>query len=219
VKEQIRPNVMHVVLVPNQKKAVRNVPSVTLVKQELDSMVLVINVLRVNTVRAVWNRLRAMHAPLVLVKVTKDKLRVQNAARANSMTLLTRRRANNVQSQRILVAKEETVVALIVQLVGGPKSKVQNASHVKPVCLATVLVKTARSVMLANTVKVKKKMVTSLIQRLVLVVQLVSFLWKKEVRNASRVVRVRLAMGVKIAPKGMQEQEPTVMLPNANNVH
>jgi hypothetical protein len=53
----------------------------------------------------------------------------------------------------------------------------------------------------------------------VLVVQLVSFLWKKEVRNASRVVRVRLAMGVKIAPKGMQEQEPTVMLPNANNVH
>jgi hypothetical protein len=82
-----------------------------------------------------------------------------------------------------------------------------------------LLAKTVRIAMLANTVKGKKKMVTSLIQRLVLVVQLVSFLWKKEVRNVSRVVRVRLAMGVKIVPKGMREKEPTVMLPNANNVH
>jgi len=87
VNEQIRPNAMHVLLVPNQKKAVRNVPNATLVKQVLDSMVLVINVLRVNTVRAVWNRLHAMHAPLVLVKVTKDKLRVQNAAPVNSTML------------------------------------------------------------------------------------------------------------------------------------
>ena len=42
---------------------------------------------------------------------------------------------------------------------------------------------------------------------------------RKEVPNVSRVVRVRLAMGVKIAPKDMREKEPTAMLPNANIVN
>ena len=70
-----------------------------------------------------------MLVQLGLVKVTKDKLRVQNAARANLMTFLTRRHANNVQSQRISMAKEETVVALIVQWVGCPKMAVRNAKR------------------------------------------------------------------------------------------
>ena len=98
---------MHVVLVPNQKKAVRNVPSVTLVKQELDSMVLVINVLRVNTVRAVWNRLCATHARLVLVKVTKDKELVCHAVPVNSTMLLVPLNVNLVLKILILVTKAE----------------------------------------------------------------------------------------------------------------
>jgi hypothetical protein len=149
----------HARLVGRLRMEVRNVPNATLVKQVLDSMALVMNVLRVNTVRAVWNRLRAMHAPLVIVKVTKDKLRVPNAAPVNSMICLVRRHANHAQTWRILVAKEETVVALIAQVVGCPKM---------------------------------------------------------EVRNVSRVVRVRLAKAVKIAQLDLLDQEKTTQ-PNANN--
>lgn len=39
---------------------------------------------------------------------------------------------------------------------------------------------------------------------------------KKAVRNVSRVVRGRLALGVKIAPWGLLEQEKTIQ-PNAND--
>ena len=42
---------------------------------------------------------------------------------------------------------------------------------------------------------------------------------KTAVRNVPHVVRVRLALGVKIAPEDMREKEPTVMLPNANIVN
>jgi hypothetical protein len=42
---------------------------------------------------------------------------------------------------------------------------------------------------------------------------------RKEVPNVSHVVRVRLAMDVKIAPKDMREKEPTILPPNANNVN
>ena len=92
-------------------------------------MVLVMNVLRVNTVRAVWNRLRAMHAPLVLVKVTKDKLRVQNAAPVNSTMWPVRSIAHCVQIRRTLVTREETAVASIVQLVGRPLVAVLNVKR------------------------------------------------------------------------------------------
>ena len=42
---------------------------------------------------------------------------------------------------------------------------------------------------------------------------------RKEVPNVSRVVRVRLAMGVKNVHWGLPEKETTIMLPNANNVN
>jgi hypothetical protein len=51
----------------------------------------------------------------------------------------------------------------------------------------------------------------------VLIAQLVGHL-KMAVRNVSRVVRVRLAMGVKNVHWGLPEKETTIMLPNANNV-
>jgi len=52
----------------------------------------------------------------------------------------------------------------------------------------------------------------------VLIAQLVGHL-KMAVRNVSRVVRVRLAMGVKNVHWGLPEKETTIMLPNANNVN
>ena len=42
---------------------------------------------------------------------------------------------------------------------------------------------------------------------------------KMAVRNVSRAVRVRLAMGVKIVHWGLPEKETTLMLPNVNNVN
>ena len=42
---------------------------------------------------------------------------------------------------------------------------------------------------------------------------------KMEVRNVSRVVRVRLAMGVNIALQGMQEKEMTLIRRSADHVN
>ena len=63
-----------------------------------------------------------------LVKATKDKLRVSNAAPVNLMTLLALMHANHVSSRRILAGKEETVVVLIAQPVGPLKMVVPNVS-------------------------------------------------------------------------------------------
>ena len=68
--------------------------------------------------------------PLVLVRVIQVKHRVYSAAQANSMRLLVPTNANHVQSQRILVKREETVVVFIVQWDGFLPRAVLN---VKPV--------------------------------------------------------------------------------------
>jgi len=134
VNEQIRPNAMHVLLVPNQKKAVRNVPNATLVKQVLDPMVLVINVLRVNTVRAVWNRLRAMHAQLVgrlrmevqnviramLADLAKQKVFVQHVRMVFiKRTKAKQNAASATLENRTSMPKQHAVVVTLVHLVAG----------------------------------------------------------------------------------------------------
>jgi hypothetical protein len=71
---------------------------------------------------------------------------------------------------------------------------------------------------IVHCVQVRRTLVKKEETVVVLIAQLVGHL-TMAVRNVSRVVRVRLAMGVNIALLGMLEQEPTVMLPNANNVN
>mgnify|MGYP006121309891 CR=1 FL=1 len=68
-----------------------------------------------------------MHiAPLVSVKVIQGRRRALNAVPVNSTTWRVLLVANCVSIQRTLVAKEETAVALIAQLVGRPKTAVLN---------------------------------------------------------------------------------------------
>ena len=71
-----------------------------------------------------------------LVKATKDKLRVQNAAPVNSTMLPVRSIVHCVQIRRTLVTREETAVASIVQLVGLRRTAVRNVSRVVRVRLA-----------------------------------------------------------------------------------
>ena len=59
--------------------------------------------------------------PLDSVKMVKDKLRASNAALVNSTMLLVLVPVNYVSTRLTLVEKEETVVALSVQLGGRPK--------------------------------------------------------------------------------------------------
>ena len=71
-----------------------------------------------------------------LVKATKDKLRVQNAAPVDSTMLPVRSIVHCVQIRRTLVTREETAVASIVQLVGLRRTAVRNVSRVVRVRLA-----------------------------------------------------------------------------------
>ena len=80
-----------------------------------------------NTVRVATEMLlRVLIARLVLVKVIQDKLRAFHAVPVNSTTMQVLLVANCVSIRRTLVAKEETVVALIAQLDGRPKTAVRN---------------------------------------------------------------------------------------------
>ena len=71
-----------------------------------------------------------------LVKATKDKLRVSNAAPVNSTMLRVLLFAKHVSIRHTLVTNEETAVASIAQPVGRPKTAVPNVSRVVRVRLA-----------------------------------------------------------------------------------
>jgi hypothetical protein len=71
-----------------------------------------------------------------LVKATKDKLRVSNAAPVNSTMLPVRPVVHCVQIRRTLVKREETALASIVQWVGLRRTAVRNVSRVVRVRLA-----------------------------------------------------------------------------------
>ena len=76
------------------------------------------------------------------------------------------------------------------------KKVVRSVNRVKPECLVMLLVKIARIVVLANTVKVKKTMVkTTLTQQLVLIVQL-GIHQLLVVPSANPVVLERTVLGV-----------------------
>ena len=77
----------------------------------------------------------ANNAPLVSVRVTKDRRRAQNAARVNSTMLRVLLVANYVSVRRTLVEREETAVASIAQLVGLPIMAVRNVPRAVPVRL------------------------------------------------------------------------------------
>ena len=70
---------------------------------------------------------------------------------------------------------------------------------------------------IVHCVQIRRTLVKKEETVVVLIAQLVGHL-KMAVRNVSRVVRVRLAMGVKNVHWGLPEKETTMMLPNANNV-
>ena len=92
----------------------------------------------------------AVNVLAVITKMKSRRHRALNAAPVNSMMLPVQFVANLVSIQRTLVAKEETAVALIAQLVGRPKTAVPNA-------LCVALERTALGVnfvMLANIVRV-----------------------------------------------------------------
>jgi hypothetical protein len=89
-------NAFLVVLVKNQRKTVLNAVHVMSVRQALVQMVRAINVKPVGSVPTAWIRPRVNIVQLVLVKMTKDKHRVWNAARVNSTMLLVRWNANCV---------------------------------------------------------------------------------------------------------------------------
>jgi hypothetical protein len=89
-------NAFLVVLVKNQRKTVLNAVHVMSVRQALVQMVRAINVKPVGSVPTAWIRPRVNIVQLVLVKVTKGKHRVWNAARVNSTMLLVRWNANCV---------------------------------------------------------------------------------------------------------------------------
>ena len=120
------------------------------------------HVVLVDIVRAAGYQRRANNAPLVLVKMIRDKRRASNAAPVNLAIPLVMPHANYALPTPIMVAKEETPRALIAQRVGRPKTAV---------------------------------------------------------RNVARAVRARLALGVKIVHRVMQDMVPSLMRPNVNNVH
>jgi hypothetical protein len=71
-----------------------------------------------NTVQAAWQVIFVNSAPKVLCKVIQDKLLVPSAVLANSLMLMGKCRANYVYLIPITATKEETAVALVVQLAG-----------------------------------------------------------------------------------------------------
>ena len=73
---------------------------------------------------------RVLVAPLVSVKVTKVKRRVQNAVPENSIVILVLLLVNSVATTLITVTKEEMQRASIAQRVGHLRSAVQNAKPV-----------------------------------------------------------------------------------------
>ena len=73
---------------------------------------------------------RVLVAPLVSVKVTKVKRRVQNAVPENSIIILVLLLVNSVATTLITVTKEEMQRASIAQRVGHLRSAVQNAKPV-----------------------------------------------------------------------------------------
>ena len=90
-----------------------------------------------------------MHiAPLVSVKVIQGRRRALNAVPVNSMMLPVRFVVHGVHVQLFLVAKEETAVASIVQVVGRPKTAVRNVIRAMPAHLEEpkVFVQNARMV-------------------------------------------------------------------------
>jgi hypothetical protein len=134
------------------KTAVPNVPREV---RGLTKMV-VKCVMRVKIVRAVWMLFVVKIVRLVSVKVTKDKLRASNAALVNSTMLLVLVPVNYVSTRLTLVKKEETVVALSVQLGGRPKkTAVPNAKLVVQEDLVVLLVETAKIAEQVNTVDPK----------------------------------------------------------------
>ena len=73
---------------------------------------------------------RVLGVPLVSVKVTKVKRRVQNAVPENSIVILVLLLVNSVATTLITVTKEEMQRASIAQRVGHLRSAVQNAKPV-----------------------------------------------------------------------------------------
>ena len=120
-------------LVGRRKTAVPNVPRAVRVRLAVGATI----AYQVNIVRAAIKMLlRALVAPLVLVKVIQDKFRAFHAIPVNSMMLQGLLVANYVAIRRSLVAREETAVASIVQLDGRPKTAVRNVSRAVQVRLA-----------------------------------------------------------------------------------
>jgi hypothetical protein len=79
---------------------------------------------------------RVSSAQLVMLNRLRNKRRALNAAPVNSMMLPVRFVVQCVYIRRTLMEKEETAVALIVQLVGRPKTAVRNVSRAARVRLA-----------------------------------------------------------------------------------
>jgi len=71
-----------------------------------------------------------------MLNLLRNKRHALNAARVSSMMLPVRIVANRVSIQHILMEREETAVALIVQLDGRPKTAVQNVLRAVRVRLA-----------------------------------------------------------------------------------
>ena len=123
-------------LVGRPKTAVRNVPRAVRVRLALGAKI----ACPVNIAQAATKMLlRVLIAQLVLVKVIQDKRRAFLAVPVNSTMLPVRFVANCVSIRRTLVEKEETVVALIAQLGGHPRTAVQNVPCAVQVHLALVV--------------------------------------------------------------------------------
>ena len=137
---------LSVQLVGRPKTAVQNVTRAVRARLALG----VNNACRGNIARvAIQMLLLVLIVPLVLVKVIQDKRRAFHAVPVNSTMLHVPSSVNFVSMRRTLVEKEEAAVALIAQLVGRPKTAVQNVScakRVKRVLASMTRVTTARPV-------------------------------------------------------------------------
>ena len=107
------------------------------------------HVVLVDIVRAAGYQRRANNAPLVLVKMIRDKRRASNAAPVNLAIPPVMPHANYALPTPIMVAKEETPRALIAQRVGPRWPGVPRAPRAVPAPTAMDV----KIVMWVNTVQ------------------------------------------------------------------